>query len=298
MVVAQPLHQLTSQKKLANWKTLRVREPRLPGMNSFLKWAGGKRWLVPELERHLPQTFNRYVEPFLGGGAVFFALRPEKATLSDINGDLIELYEVVRDSPEELQAQLLVHEQKHEKNYYYLIRSDVPPTKIERAARTLYLNRTCFNGLYRVNKKGEFNVPIGTKTTVVFPNEDFGAYSAALSTANLLVDDFENVIDGADSGDLVYVDPPYTVAHNMNGFLKYNDHIFSWADQERLKSAIIRAAERGVMVIASNANHESVKELYAGLGDHHEVVRHSVIAGPVAKRTLTSEVLMTFNLGK
>lgn len=275
-----------------------MREDRPPNLNSFLKWAGGKRWLVPELKRHLPPTFNRYIEPFLGGGAVFFALRPEKATLSDVNGDLIEVYEVVRDNPKELRALLLAHEEKHEKVYYYFVRSEVPSTKIERAARTLYLNRTCFNGLYRVNKKGEFNVPIGTKTTVVFPNEDFSAYSAALSSADLVVDDFENVIDGADSGDLVYVDPPYTVAHNMNGFLKYNDHIFSWSDQERLKSAIIRASERGVMVLASNANHESVRDLYAGLGDHQEVVRHSVIAGPVARRTLTSEVLMTFNLSK
>lgn len=271
-------------------------ENRPPSVNSFLKWAGGKRWLIPELQRHLPASFNRYIEPFLGGGAVFFALRPTSATLSDLNGDLIELYQVVRDHPQQLRELLLDHEQKHTKDYYYSIRSDVPTAKIERAARTLYLNRTCFNGLYRVNKKGEFNVPIGTKTTVVFPGEDFNAYSAALVSADLIVADFEEVIDDAEDGDLVYVDPPYTVAHNMNGFLKYNDHIFSWSDQERLRSAISRAAERGAMVIASNANHESIKDLYSGLGIHHEVTRYSVIAGPVAKRNPTSEVLMTFNL--
>lgn len=152
------------------------------------------------------------------------------------------------------------------------------------------------NGLYRVNRRGEFNVPIGTKSSVVLAGESFNHTSKLLKNATLYACDFERVINKTEAGDLLYVDPPYTVAHNMNGFLKYNDKIFSWNDQERLRDCIQRAADRGVYVLASNANHNSIRDLYAGRGEHLEVSRYSVIAGPTSSRTRTTELLMKFNL--
>ncbi|WP_170403754.1 DNA adenine methylase [Ruegeria arenilitoris] len=260
-------------------------------LKPFLKWAGGKRWLLPHLQDLLPKKYETYLEPFLGGGAVFFGLQPKSAVLTDLNGDLIELYQVVRDMPSEVQDKLSKHQLRHSKEYYYEVRAEVPECRIDRAARFLYLNRTCFNGLYRVNRRGEFNVPIGTKTKVLFETESFHDLSSSLSQAELSVADFESTIDRARKGDLLYVDPPYTVAHNFNGFVKYNDNIFSWEDQVRLRDSLDRAAERGAAIIVSNANHTSIDELYADFGTKHEMPRHSVIAGPSGRRVPTSELL-------
>lgn len=260
-------------------------------LKPFLKWAGGKRWLLPELRKHVPDDYKRYLEPFLGGGAVFFGVRPDKAVLSDLNSDLIQLYRVVRDEPERLEALLAEHQKMHGKEYYYATRASKPESAIEQAAWMLYLNRTCFNGLYRVNKKGEFNVPIGTKTAVVFEDESFQVLSKALSNAELKTQDFESTIEDAGGGDFVYVDPPYTVAHNLNGFLKYNDHIFSWDDQVRLRNSLENAATRGARIVVSNANHSSIRDLYDGFGELKELPRYSVIAGPAGKRVPTSELL-------
>ncbi|WP_081780729.1 Dam family site-specific DNA-(adenine-N6)-methyltransferase [Sulfitobacter sp. 20_GPM-1509m] len=260
-------------------------------LKPFLKWAGGKRWLLPELRKHIPEDYKRYFEPFLGGGAVFFGVRPGKAVLSDLNSDLIQLYRAVRDEPNQLEVLLAEHHKKHDKEYYYATRASKPDSPIEKAAWMLYLNRTCFNGLYRVNKKGEFNVPIGTKSAVVYDNESFQKLSDALSNAELKSQDFENTIEGAGTDDFLYVDPPYTVAHNFNGFLKYNDHIFSWDDQVRLRNSLENAAVRGAKIVVSNANHSSIRDLYKGFGEMRELPRHSVIAGPAGKRVPTSELL-------
>lgn len=260
-------------------------------LKPFLKWAGGKRWLLPHLRSFIPINFDRYIEPFLGGGAVYFGLQPKTAILSDLNSELIELYKTIRDQPKAIESKLLAHQGRHSKDYYYQIRSEVPTNRIDRAVRFLYLNRTCFNGLYRVNQRGEFNVPIGTKTKVIFENESFQDLSRTLERAELEVADFEVTIDRTMEGDFLYVDPPYTVAHNFNGFVKYNDHIFSWDDQVRLKGALDRDVARGVFVIVSNANHTSIDELYTGFGIKHEMPRHSVIAGPAGRRVPTSELL-------
>lgn len=267
-------------------------------LKPFLKWAGGKRWLLPELRKYLPNDYKRYFEPFLGGGAVFFGVRPNRAVLSDLNGDLIQLYRMVRDEPSMLKVLLTGHQKKHSKDHYYATRASKPKGELEQAAWMLYLNRTCFNGLYRVNKRGEFNVPIGTKSTVVFEDECFHALSRSLANADLKTQDFEKTIEGAGKGDFVYVDPPYTVAHNFNGFLKYNDHIFSWDDQVRLRNSLDDAASRGARIVVSNANHSSIKELYAGFGKLTELPRYSVIAGPAAKRVPTSELLYCVGVSK
>lgn len=262
-------------------------------LSPFLKWAGGKRWLVPEIKKRLPSRYESYYEPFLGGGAVFFSLLPKTGVLADLNANLVELYCVVRDRPTELKDQLQDHHAKHCNDYYYDVRASAPPTAIARAARLLYLNRTCFNGLYRVNKQGLFNVPIGTKSSVVFENERFEALSSALSCVHIRAQDFEKTLETAKKNDFVYVDPPYTVAHNYNGFLKYNDSIFSWQDQIRLRNVLEDVALRGAKVLISNANHKSIRDLYRGFGCISELHRSSVISGTSCSRARTSELLIS-----
>jgi DNA adenine methylase len=258
----------------------------------FLKWAGGKRWFA---ERHLhllPTEYERYLEPFLGSGAVFFSLRPGEGTLSDLNPDLIETYRAVRDSPDEIARLLGRHQQYHCKDYYYRTRSVKPLGKSELAAWFIYLNRTCWNGLYRVNLKNEFNVPLGTKTQVVMPTDNFEAIAKALSRITLETRDFEGLLDEARAGDFAFVDPPYTVKHNMNGFLKYNDRIFSWADQVRLRDAVVRASTRGVKVMVTNANHQSLRDLYGGVGEHRVLTRSSVLAADTSFRARVEELVV------
>lgn len=275
-----------------------IREPELRALKPFLKWAGGKRWLFPQINDYLPNAYDCYFEPFLGGGAVFFALRPGAAVLSDLNPDLIDLYKVLKEDWQSLFDGLAGHQKMHCKEYYYEIRNSEPRGRLERASRFLYLNRTCFNGLYRVNLAGKFNVPIGTKTKIIFEDESFKELSEALSNSELEVSDFESTIRRASRGDFLYVDPPYTVAHNFNGFLKYNDSIFSWDDQIRLRVALEDAALRGVSIIVSNANHVSIKELYRDFGQTIELPRHSVIAGPSGRRVRTSELLFCVRGGE
>ncbi len=267
-------------------------------LSPFLKWAGGKRWLIPELKHRIPSEYDSYYEPFLGGGAIFFSLCPKRGFLADVNENLVELYCVVRDQPADLVDVMLDHQHKHCKDYYYYMRAFTPATPLLRAARLLYLNRTCFNGLYRVNRRGQFNVPIGSKTTVVFENETFENISSALQNIVLCAQDFEKTLQAVGANDLVYVDPPYTVAHNLNGFLKYNDNIFSWNDQIRLRNTLEDAALRGARILISNANHDSIRSLYHGFGNLTEIRRFSVIAGPSANRVLTSELLITVGLNE
>lgn len=262
----------------------------------FLKWAGGKRWLASSTLLPVPERFERYIEPFVGGGAVFFELSPERSILSDINPELINLYRVVRDSPAELEALLIAHQASHSRDHYYSVRAHVPAGLIAQAARTLYLNRTCWNGLYRVNLQGEFNVPIGTKSKVIMEGESFVELSETLHGAQILCQDFERTLELAEEDDFVFVDPPYTVKHNLNGFLKYNEKIFGWADQIRLHDAVVAAADRGAAIVVTNADHESVRELYSDF-EYRQLGRASVLAGDPAKRGQTSEAMFLANLG-
>lgn len=259
-------------------------------MLPFLKWAGGKRWLVQSGQLQTPSHYERFIEPFLGGGAVFFSLEPERALLSDVNPELIELYEIVRDEPERLRTILEWHQEKHSTAHYYAIRNRRYRDKVWRAARTLYLNRTCWNGLYRLNRKGEFNVPIGTKTAILI-EESFAEASALLAGATLVCQDFEHTIGEAAEGDFLFVDPPYTAKHNLNGFLKYNESIFSWNDQMRLRDACLRAAERGAWVVVTNADHESLRALYDECALYTPLTRQSVLAANPVFRSRTTEAL-------
>lgn len=262
----------------------------------FLKWAGGKRWLAVRSE--LPQLgkFDRYAEPFLGSGAIYFHSRPPSALLSDINEELIELYNVMKGSPAILYEAMQRHQASYSKSYYYRVRDDRPVDAVGRAARFLYLNRTCFNGLYRVNLRGEFNVPIGTKDSVIFPGEDFNSYASALAAAEIKKQDFEVTLDRCGKGDVAFVDPPYTVMHNMNGFIKYNENLFKWSDQLRLKEAVVRAIGRGCAIMMTNADHQSVRDLYRDVLEYRSVSRNSVLSGNADARGKTTEAMLTFGL--
>lgn len=262
-------------------------------LKPFLKWPGGKRWLVDKYREFLPQRINgRYIEPFVGGGAVFFALNPRNAILADVSHDLITTYLGVRNFREDVQRILERHASAHSTGYYYGLRECELEGIAAQAARFLYLNRTCFNGIYRVNREGKFNVPIGSKTKVLLDDDDFAGWSHALNRAEVKVSDFEIVINDARKGDFVFVDPPYTVRHNNNGFIKYNEVLFSWHDQQRLHDCLYRAKARGVRILITNANHQSVRELYSRGFKQHVVSRYSSIAASGSKRDRYEELII------
>lgn len=259
----------------------------------FLKWPGGKRWLVQRHATFFPSSYRRYLEPFLGGGAVFFHLLPASAVLSDTNPDLINAYECLQQHPVLIDRRLRSLQKQHNGELYYRIRAIAPTDALERAVRFIYLNRTCFNGIYRVNYNGDFNVPIGSKNLVEYPEGYLQGISDCLSKASLQAADFEDTIDGAGKGDFVFIDPPYTVMHNNNNFIKYNDRLFSWSDQLRLASAIKRATSRGAEIMLSNADHHSIRELYREFGNHRRINRSSMLAAEASHRCQTTELLIT-----
>jgi DNA adenine methylase len=261
----------------------------------FLKWAGGKRWLAAQHQFLFPSDFERYVEPFLGSGAIYFHIRPEVALISDANAELINTYKAIRKNWRKVERALKRHHRYHSEAYYYEERARKHRSAYECAAQFIYLNRTCWNGLYRVNLRGEFNVPKGTKTSVSLETDDFESVASLLQTAQLAHSDFERTIDQTERNDFLFVDPPYITRHNFNGFVKYNDKIFSWEDQERLASAIQRAKRRGVQILVTNADHKSVRSLYRGLGSLHSVTRNSVLAADSNNRGETTELAVTIN---
>jgi DNA adenine methylase len=268
-------------------------------MMPFLKWAGGKRWLVSQHDTLFRQGAKRYIEPFLGSGAVFFYMQPRSAILSDLNTELVSAYQALRDAPLKVKRHLLMHHRMHSVDHYYRVRQQTPRTVATRAARFIYLNRTCFNGLYRVNLQGVFNVPKGTKDKVVLPSDDFSGVSALLRTTDLAACDFSDTISRAKSGDFLYIDPPYTARHNNNNFLKYNERIFSWADQKRLAACLAEAAKRGASILLSNADHTCIHELYrAACWQRLAVGRFSRLASSSEYRKRTTEVIISNYLNK
>jgi DNA adenine methylase len=261
----------------------------------FLKWPGGKQWLVSLHTRLFPRRFNRYIEPFLGAGSVYFYLQPSNAILGDLNGDLITAYRGIRDDARKVQVLLEQHHMSHCKDYYYEVRDCVPYSLAAQAARIIYLNRTCFNGIYRVNRRGQFNVPIGDRTRVIRETDNFAGIARLLMAADLRHGDFEPLVDKARADDLVFLDPPYTVRHNRNGFNKYNERLFSWDDQERLAKAATRAAERGARIIVTNASHLTIRQLYnKELFTFRKVSRYSAIsASPDSRRHFEELVILS-----
>ncbi|HEX8789421.1 MAG TPA: DNA adenine methylase [Polyangiaceae bacterium] len=234
----------------------------------FLKWVGGKGQLMAQLQPLLPPgTVRRYFEPFVGSAALFFALRPEKATLSDVNAELVDCYRAVQTDVDGVIEALSAH--RYEEQAYYRVREQEPGdlSPCERAARTIYLNKTGYNGLYRVNRAGRFNVPFGRYTNPGFASresvENLRACSRALATVRLLLRDFGEVVRDAREGDLVYFDPPYVPLSDTSDFTAYVPGGFGPRDQERLASVVHALSDRGVRVMLSNSDTPVVRDLYA-----------------------------------
>ena len=259
-------------------------------LGPFLKWAGGKRWLCQRYPHLFPTSYSDYVEPFLGSGAVFFHLSPVRSRLNDSNSVLIDTYRSIRDSWPTVYRKLSQHSAGHGEDYYYTQRSKIHTSRNDRAAQFLYLNRSCWNGLYRVNRQGIFNVPKGTKDKIILPDDNFELTSARLKSSRLYNSDFANVLSTAKFNDFAFIDPPYTVAHNVNGFIKYNENIFTWPDQIRLRDEIKRAVERGAKILLTNADHQSIRDLYDGIGKHFVLKRPTVISGSASGRRMTTEL--------
>lgn len=230
----------------------------------IVKWAGGKRQMLEVLNENRPRSFNKYIEPFVGGGALFFDLEPEEAIISDVNPELINLYRVVVENVEGLIEKLSL--MKNEEEYYYKVRALVPEelSKLDRAARMLYLNKTCFNGLYRVNKKNEFNVPFGRyKNPKICDEENLRRASRALQKATILEASYEEVLNKyAEPGDFIFIDPPYVPISKYSDFKRYTKDQFGLQDQERLSKLTHELYEKGCSVLLTNSNHPLVHELY------------------------------------
>lgn len=265
-----------------------------PPVLPFLKWPGGKRWAAPQIAsligRHLT---GRYYEPFLGGGAVFFYLRPKMATLSDINPELIAAYQAIRDS--HVRIVKLLQLLPISGHAYEAVRAWKPRGAIDRAVRLLYLNRTAFGGMYRLNQAGEFNVPYGggeRTPAMLWESTVLQDASDALKSARLRPSDFSVQMRRAKDGDVIYCDPTYTVAHNNNGFVRYNECNFSWQDQERLAREAHAARDRGAVVLISNAYHKSIRRLYPGARKRTLSRISRVSADPKGRREVSEYLLV------
>jgi DNA adenine methylase len=263
----------------------------------FLKWAGGKSRLLKQYEAQFPRSdaINRYFEPFLGSAAVFFRLQPHNACLSDVNRNLVEIYLAVQQDVESLIQALQDH--SNEGDYYYQVRAQDPAqlTLTQRAARLIYLNKTCYNGLYRENKKGQFNVPFGRyKNPAICDERRLRNASRALQGVQLWVSDFENVVAPATAGDFVYFDPPYAPLNTTSNFTQYNKDGFDAGDQRRLAQTFHQLAAKDCCVMLSNSNAQLVYELYGGRGySLIEIEARRSINSKADRRGPVTELLIT-----
>jgi len=260
----------------------------------FVKWAGGKRNLLDKICTYLPTDFNCYYEPFVGGGAVFFSFEHiiQKAKISDNNLALTITYQIIKDEPVSLVKKLKEHASEHSEEYYYSIRSKEPKNPIEIAARFLYLNKTCYNGLYRVNKSGEFNVPIGDyKNPNIIQEENIYACHEVLKKAKIACHDFKKI--EPTKGDFVYFDPPYHPTDEIS-FTKYTKENFTEVDQVRLAEFIKELNKIGVYIMLSNSKTHFIEDLYP-----RKYFRHHIVYAPrfvnckAEKRGEVEELLIT-----
>ncbi len=269
----------------------------------FVKWAGGKSQLLKDLVLSMPQKFNDYIEPFVGGGALFFhlfstgRLAGKKAILIDSNNDLINVYKVIKSSKKlkELVLELESDKYENDEDNYYKIRASKPSDSVEAAARILFLNRTCFNGLYRVNSKGQFNTPFGRyKNPRICDKENLEAVNIALKNATLVSGDFEETIEYAESGDFVYFDPPYQPISKTASFTAYTKDAFTSGDQARLSRLFFRLKEKGCHVLLSNSYSEKISVLYGSIDKNIvSVSAKRMINCNAEKRGLVKELLIS-----
>ena len=240
-------------------------------LQPFTKWTGGKRQLLGELRSYMPETFGRYFEPFVGGGALFFDLAPEKAVINDFNEELINAYRQIKNNPAELINLLIKHKENNSKDYYLELRSADRDgrisrmTGVERAARILYMLRGDFNGLYRVNSKNQFNVPYGRYKNPKIVDVDLLYQISEYLNENdveILQTDFAEAVKDAQTGDFVYFDPPYIPLNETSSFTSYTHEGFSYEEQVRLRNTFKELTERGVYAMLSNSSSPLVEELY------------------------------------
>ncbi|WP_264529451.1 DNA adenine methylase [Flavobacterium sp. N502540] len=262
----------------------------------FLRWAGGKTWLTKHIEEFLPTEFNNYFEPFIGGGAIFLYLKSKnyiknKSYLSDSNQDLINTYRIIKSNPDALIKSL--QKFKNTEEYYYKIRGTLFDNKIENASKFIYLNKTSYNGIYRVNSKGEYNVPYGhRKTKDLFEFDNILKISELFEKTYFSVTDFKKKCYETKENDFIFLDPPYTVAHENNGFIQYNQSLFSWKNQIELAQILKVLEQKKTHFILTNASHKSIDELYQ-TGNKKILARASNIGGTGAKRTNYNEIIIS-----
>ena len=268
----------------------------------FVKWAGGKRSIIDKLISLSPEKYNTYYEPFVGGGAMLYELQPKKAVINDYNSELMNVYECIKDENKfaNMCSELNKHETNHSEDYYYKIRDlDKDKKKFDkladykRAARTIYLNKACFNGLYRVNSKNEFNVPSGKKTKVnTYDGPNLGIIHCLLNffDIKLLSTDFEEAVKNAKKGDFIYFDPPYD--SDTTTFNSYTENGFGKEEQKRLAEVFKDLDKRGCYVMLSNYNTSLIKELYEGYNFNY-VEAQRKIGASAKNRGKVEEVIIT-----
>lgn len=263
----------------------------------FLKWVGGKGQLLEQFRGLLPANYGRYFEPFLGGGAVFFSQTPPRAVLSDVNSELVDCYVAIRDAVEDVIEALRAH--RYEKAHYYEVRSLDPGSLAlsERAARTIFLNRTGYNGLYRVNRRGGFNVPFGRYSNPrLCDPANLRACALALRGVDIRCREFDDAVKGARRQDFVYFDPPYVPVSTTSNFTNYVAGPFGWPEQERLAKVFARLAQRGVLVMLSNSDTPAVRDLYRGYRIERVAATRSVNSNPERRGKVGEVVVRSFGL--
>jgi DNA adenine methylase len=256
----------------------------------FIRWAGSKQRLLSQLVDHIPEGFGTYYEPFLGAGSMYFLLSPSRAQLNDYCLPLVEMYRSVSSHPNEVLASVEPMDVL-DKEFYYRVRNEVPENATDRAARFIYLNRAGWNGLYRVNARGEFNVPYGKpRSASMLDKSNFLAAAAQLGNSGTAVNhgDFEDAVTTAGEGDFVFFDPPYASSKRRENFVDYNEKLFTWEDQRRLADCAERLRREGAHVVVTNAYNSAIRELYPRFTEH-ALVRRSSLASDISLRGSVAE---------
>jgi len=280
-----------------SWEKLNMCRP-------FVKWAGGKRQLVEELKHSAPPGYKRFIEPFIGGGALFFALKPKNAYISDINEELINIYQVVRDDVEALINGLKTHEQRYLKGnaqeYFYTVRNADRQAeyagwnKTEKAARLIFLNKTCFNGLFRMNSRKQFNTPFGFYANPAIVDEpNLRSCSKVLEKTEIAAAGFEHVVEISRKGDFVYLDPPYAPLSATASFTAYNGEEFSLNMQKKLRDVCNQLDGKGVRWMLSNSHTDFVLDLYKDRYHIRKVEAARAINCKAERRGKVPEVIVT-----
>jgi DNA adenine methylase len=270
----------------------------------FLKWAGGKTQLLPQLARFYPRkgTVNRYLEPFLGSGAVYFhfkaMVQPKRAVLWDNNRELIDTFQAVQSSVDQVIKILRKHQKQHSKDFFLGMREKMPTSLPSKAARLIYLNKTCFNGLYRVNSRGVFNVPLGRYTNPGIFNEDWlRRASADLANASIEARDFRLLELHAKKGDFVYFDPPYHPRSSTSYFTAYTRESFGESDQRELAKVYRALDKKGCLLMLSNSDTPLIRELYKDFVIREVSARRNINSkaerrGPICELVVLNQKLL------